>query len=164
MIRAVLVAALLAVYVAGANDPEFTHRGGMVSVLAGAHARLGARAPGSDGRGPTPEDRKVLEAAFAPGELVALEALVVAGLLVLTDRRLFLLRQGATHRPRTGVVSWPIDRALWLRFGPPKGGARRLAIEREGVTASVFVGDGSFPEVAALVGEVRARALGAGRG
>jgi len=164
MIRAVLVAALLAFYVAGANDPEFTHRGGIVTVLAGGHTRLGAREARSNGRGPTPEDRKALEAALEPGELVALEAFVVAGLLVLTDRRLYLLRQGAAHRPRNGVVAWPIDRKLWLRFGPPKGGARRLAIERDGVSASVFVGDAQLTQVAALVGEVRARSLGSGRG
>jgi hypothetical protein len=48
---------------------------------------------------------------------------------------------------------------LTIRFGPVRA-EPGLAIDRDGITASLFVREASFADLAALVGEARARALG----
>jgi hypothetical protein len=83
--------------------------------------------------------------------------LAVGAMLVLTDRRLYLLRQGAAFRPRTGILSWPIDRGLQVRIGPNRHGTRRFSIAREGRNTSLFVTEPSYAELHALATDIRMR-------
>ena len=48
-------------------------------------------------------------------EEVLESATAVGCTLVLTDRRLMLVREGTQHRPRTGVQTWTLDRTLTIR-------------------------------------------------
>ena len=51
-------------------------------------------------------------------ENVDILAPAVGSILVLTDRRLIVLRQGAEFRPRTGIQSFALDRDLEVRIAP----------------------------------------------
>jgi hypothetical protein len=161
MVRTLVVALLLLVYAAGANDPSFDGAGSPIVVLAGAHARNGARQP-------RPADKTALRAALARAlgsdERVDIEALAVGCTLVLTSTRLILVREGASYRPSTGVRSWPLDRLLLLRLEQPHRGSSRLTLGRAAAPTSVFLLADQLPAAQALIGEIRRRVHGpAGR-
>jgi hypothetical protein len=78
--------------------------------------------------------------------------------LVLTDRRLALVRDGASFRPKTGVHSWPVDRDLTLRVSQMHRDTGRLLIEQADRRTSVFVTTAQLPEVRAIIADVRSRA------
>lgn len=73
-----------------------------------------------DGPLPTPDLTEASAAALLdvlePGEGVEQIALAVGCCLVLTERRLLLVREGADHRPKTGIGSWPTDERLRLHL------------------------------------------------
>jgi hypothetical protein len=75
--------------------------------------------------------------------------------IVLTKRRLLLVRERAQHRPRTGIRSWPIDQQLRLELDVGLGETTRLSISREGQAASVFLRTMRIREVRSLVAAVR---------
>jgi hypothetical protein len=102
--------------------------------------------------------RTALAAVLGPAERVDRIVPAVGCALVLTDRRLILVREGAAYRPRTGVRDWPLDRELRIRMAP--GHRDRLMIEREGRTASVFLSRQQVEESIDLVIEVRKRSYG----
>ena len=77
--------------------------------------------------------------------------------LVLTDRRLAVVREGASYRPRTGVRSWALDRSLVLRLAPARRETARLVIERTGRSASVFLTGEHVDEARTLIAEIRSR-------
>lgn len=52
---------------------------------------------------------EALGPALEPDEQVEMTLQAVGCSLVLTDRRLIMVRQGANFRPRTGVTSWQRD-------------------------------------------------------
>ena len=105
-----------------------------------------------------PNTRRALLAALAPGEQIVQSIDVVGSTLVLTDRRLHIVRHGASFRPTTGIRSWTLDRELILRFGPTRRGTTRLEIGRTGRMSGVFVTGEELDAARALVAEARARA------
>jgi hypothetical protein len=99
--------------------------------------------------------RAALAPVLAPTEPITLVAPAVGCTLVLTDRRLVLVRQGVAYRPRSGVRSWPLDRSLTLRPGPPRTTSGQLAIGNGRRRTSVFYSIGQAPAIDTLVAEVR---------
>lgn len=77
--------------------------------------------------------------------------------VVLTDRHLVLIRDGATFRRRTGVRSWPLDGALAVRLTPVRHGAQRLLISGCAESASVFLPGLQVTEARKLAAEVQRR-------
>ena len=92
------------------------------------------------------------------GEQIQRVASTVGCTLVLTDRRLVLIRDGASFRPKSGVHSWPIDRALDLHLTRMRRDTGRLLIRQTDGSLSVFVTVEQLPEVRAIVADVRQRA------
>jgi hypothetical protein len=92
------------------------------------------------------------------GERPQRVAAAVGCTLVLTDRRLVLVRDGASFRPKTGVHSWPVDRDLILRVSRMRRDTGRLLIEQTDRRISVFVTTAQLPEVRAIIADVRTRA------
>lgn len=91
-------------------------------------------------------------------ERVVRVASVVGCTLVLTDRRLVLVRDGASYRPKTGVQSWPVDRHLNLHVTRMRRDTGRLLIGPTDGSVSVFVTNAQLPEVRAIIADVRQRA------
>jgi hypothetical protein len=157
MPRVFVVVLLLGVYFARASDTVFDEVGSPIGLLAGSHARLRAR----KNRPTRPTDADGVEAAMTSildsAERVERVVPAVGCTLVLTDRRLVLVRQGASFRPRSGIQSWPLDRGLTLRLSATRRETTRLAIQGTGRSASVFVTDEQATLARALVAEVRQR-------
>ena len=99
--------------------------------------------------------RTALAAVLGPAERVDRVVPAVGCALVLTDRRLFLVREGAAHRPRSGVRHWPLDRDLRIRMAP--GQQHRVLIERGDRSASVFLTRPQVEDAIDLIIEVRKR-------
>ncbi len=78
------------------------------------------------------------------GVLGALTSL--AGTLVLTDRRLLIVREGRSYRPQSGIRSWAISSAVDLRYGAPRGGMGRLVIGNGKEAISFFVKECDWDE------------------
>jgi hypothetical protein len=102
-------------------------------------------------------DRTALASVLDQGERVELAAAAVGCALVLTDRRLLLIREGASYRPKTGVHAWPLDRGLVIRFAAGRRNAGRLIIDYGGQTTSLFLAVGHTADARALVAETRMR-------
>ena len=157
MIREVIVSLLLGTYVAVAGDPRFDEVRSPNGVPSGSNARNGARQPRST-RGPSPDELRVaLERTLEPAERVDLSARAVGCTLVLTDRRLLLVRDGANYRPSSGIRAWPLDRELVLRLGRAYRQTNRLTIAHVTETASVFLSAEQLPDAQRLIEEVRQR-------
>ncbi len=101
--------------------------------------------------------RAAIAPVLDPTERVALVAPAVGCTLVLTDRKLMLVRDGVSYRPRSGMQSWVLDRSLSLHLAPVRRTTGRLVIERSGRSASVFLTQAQMPDVDALIAEVRRR-------
>ena len=101
--------------------------------------------------------RTALDLVLDPAERVERVMVAVGCTLVLTDRQLVLVRDGAEHRPRSGVRSWPLDRELSLRLASGRQGAGRLVIERAGLSASAFLTVAQVAEAHTLIAETRRR-------
>jgi hypothetical protein len=104
--------------------------------------------------------RSALQSRLGPTERVDLVATAVGCSLVLTDLRLVLVRDGAHYRPRTGIQSWPVDRALNVRIDPARRGTSQLKIERDGGSVSVFITEPQVESISSLVAELRRRTHG----
>jgi hypothetical protein len=92
---------------------------------------------------------------LGPTERMARVVPGVGCTLVLTDRNLMLVRDGASFRPRSGVQAWPLDRGLQLRLGPLRRTTSRLVIEHAGRSASVFLTTDHMSDAESLIAEVR---------
>jgi hypothetical protein len=97
---------------------------------------------------------EAIDAVLDPGESVEFVAPAVGSSLVLTQRRLIVVRDGANFRPRSGVRSFELDPGLSIRVGPAR---RRVIIEAEASTINVFVRSEQLAQAEALVAEVRRR-------
>jgi len=80
-----------------------------------------------------------LQAVLESGERVTHVVAVVGCSLVLTDQHLLIVREGADHRPRSGVQRWRLDRTLTIYATPIVHGTGRIVIARLGKASSVFV-------------------------
>ena len=98
--------------------------------------------------------RVALDGALEPDERVDLVAPAVGSYLVLTDRHLMLVREGANFRPATGIRSYMLDRTLEVRIAPT---TKQVIIEAEGRAISVFIRTEQLLEVEAVVAELRRR-------
>ena len=101
--------------------------------------------------------RAALDPVLESSERVERVVPAVGSSLVLTDRRLLVVREGASYRPRSGVRSWLLDRALTLRLAPARRETARLEIERSGRSASVFLAGEHVEEARTLIAEIRSR-------
>lgn len=95
-----------------------------------------------------------IDQTLEPAERIDLAVPAIGSVLVLTDRRLIVVREGARWRPRSGVRSFAFDPGLEVRIGPAR---KRVIIEWAGETINVFVPSGQLAQVEALLAEVRRR-------
>lgn len=100
------------------------------------------------------DSREVLRQLLEPAERVVRVVIGVGASLVLTDRRLILVREGVTYRPKSGVQTWPLDRTTRVRHTPVRHGTGRLVVDREARATSVFVAADRWPQAEALIGDV----------
>ena len=98
--------------------------------------------------------RKALAAVLDKAESVEFVAPAVGSSLVLTQRRLIVVRDGANFRPKTGVRPFELVPQLSIRIGPNR---RRVEIESEAGTVNVFIRPEQLPQADAFVAEVRRR-------
>jgi len=100
---------------------------------------------------------EVLQATLEPDESITHVVPAIGCALVLTSRRLLVVRDGSAFRPRTGVREWPIGPDLAVAAGLVRQGTGNLVIRWERDITSVFVRAGQWNETLDLVGAVRGR-------
>ena len=98
--------------------------------------------------------REALAAVLDPTEKVELVAPAVGSSLVLTEHRLFVVRDGASFRPKTGVRTFELRTGLTIRIGPAR---KRVIIESAAGTINLFVRSGQIAQAESFVAEVRRR-------
>ena len=98
--------------------------------------------------------RAALAGILGRAEHVEMVVATVGSSLVLTDRRLVVIRDGANFRPTTGVRSFVLDHDLQLRIGPQ---LKRVIIETTGETINLFIRPHQLHAAEALVAETRRR-------
>ena len=91
--------------------------------------------------------RGVLES----GETVLGALTSLAGTLVLTDRRVVIVREGRGYRPLSGIRSWAISNTVDLRYGSPRGGMGRLVVGNGKEAISFFVKECDWDEALRIV-------------
>jgi hypothetical protein len=75
----------------------------------------------------------------------------LAGTLVLTDRRVVIVREGRAYRPRTGIRSWWISSSVDLRCAMPRGGMGRLMVGKGKQAANFFVKSSDWDDALRMV-------------
>jgi len=75
----------------------------------------------------------------------------LAGSLVLTDRRVVIVREGHGYRPQNGIRAWDISSRVGFRYGAPRGGMGRLVLGDGKATTSFFVNATDWTEALRLV-------------
>jgi len=103
--------------------------------------------------------REAIAAVLDPAESVELVAPAVGSSLVLTQRRLMVVRDGASFRPKTGVRTFELGSGIAIRIGPAR---RRVIIESAGKSINLFVRSEQLAQAEAFVAEVRRRIYGDG--
>jgi hypothetical protein len=98
--------------------------------------------------------REATKAVLDPAETVVFVAPAVGSSLVLTQRRLIVVRDGANFRPKSGVRSFELDPGFSVRVGPAR---RRVIIESDAGTINVFLRSEQIAQAEAFVAEVRRR-------
>jgi hypothetical protein len=98
--------------------------------------------------------RGALERALDEDERVDLFASAVGSGLVLTDRRLLVVREGAEFRPRSRIQSFALDRDLEVRIAPTM---KQVTVGSAGRAIVVFIRGEQLADVEALVAELRRR-------
>jgi len=88
---------------------------------------------------------------FRPGEEILGSVSSLAGSLVLTDRRVLILREGRGYRPQSGIRSWDIEPGIVFTVGAPRGGLGRLMIGTGKTATSFFVRTGDWDAALRLV-------------
>jgi len=81
-----------------------------------------------DDKPPSELDLDVLRASLERPERIERVAPAVGCVLVLTDRRLVIVRDGARFRSATALRSWPRDRHLDIKVVSTGEGASRVEI------------------------------------
>jgi len=103
------------------------------------------------------ETAEALQEVLDQGESVIAALPSLGSALVLSDRRLIIIRDGRTFRPRTGVRSWPLDPTLKVELGPLRNGAGSLLIDRERRAISFFVSERDWQDAIWIVDEAQRR-------
>jgi len=98
--------------------------------------------------------RVVLAGALEAEEKVDILAPAVGSVLLLTDRRLIVLRDGAEFRPRTGIQSFPLDSDLEVRIAPT---IKQVTVASSGRAISLFIRREQLTDVEGLIAELRRR-------
>ena len=99
-----------------------------------------------------PKDVAVsLHDVLARGEDVLGSVTSLAGTLVLTDRRVVIVREGRGYRPQSGIRSWDISTDVDFKHGPLRGGMGRLVVGNGKAAASFFVKEVDWAEALRLV-------------
>jgi hypothetical protein len=75
----------------------------------------------------------------------------LAGSLVLTDRRVVIVREGHGYRPQNGIRSWDISSDVGFRYGAPRGGMGLLVLGDGKAATSFFVNESDWTEAMRLV-------------
>lgn len=157
MIREIIASLVVGMSVAGAGNPTVDEVRSPTAVSSALVARQRARQPRPN-RAPSEEDMRIaLDRTLGPGERVEQIARAVGCTLVLTDRRLLLVRDGANYRPTSGVRAWPLDGDLELRVGAAHRETKRVTIAHAADTASVFLSGDQLVDARQLLDEVRRR-------
>jgi hypothetical protein len=94
-----------------------------------------------------------LASSLDPAEKVEMTLPAVGCTLVLTDRQLLMVRQGAHYRPRTGVTSWQRDTLGAHLQGDRRGGLRFVVDSRPRLSA--FIPSNQAHAARALVAAIR---------
>jgi len=105
-------------------------------------------------RGPT---GGMLRAALAPSERLTHAVPAVGCTLVLTTRRLLVIREGSAFRPKSGVRDWPLDPSLDVRTGLVRHRSGSLIIRHGREMTSVFVPSEEWAAAVQLIGALRSR-------
>lgn len=105
-------------------------------------------------------DLAALAAVLEPGERAIRSVAGVGAGMVLTDRRLHLVRSRASIRLVTGIRSWAVDADLRVRVGRKARDSKWLTITRAGQSMTVFLAGADQAELNALLDELPARATG----
>ena len=78
--------------------------------------------------------------------------------LLLTQRRVVIVREGSGFRPRSGIRSWPYDSITGVTLSPPKRGQAQVVI-RTGSAAwqavSMFFAAEQLSDAEDLIQEIR---------
>jgi hypothetical protein len=78
--------------------------------------------------------------------------------LFVTERRLVIVREGAEHRPRTGVRSWPYRAIHEVSLSPLRRGQARIVVRtgpRPEDKVSMFFSEKRWPDAEHAIGEIR---------
>jgi hypothetical protein len=98
--------------------------------------------------------RQAIEAVLDSAESVDFVAPAVGSSLVLTERRLIIVRDGASFRPKSGVRSFELETGLSIRVGPKR---RHVIVESAGHPINLFLRSDQLAQAEAFVAEVRRR-------
>jgi hypothetical protein len=158
MIRTIVVSLLLGVFVVGSGNPAFDEPR-RAKLPVGPATRRATRQSQPKRRPDPNELHLALERALGPGEEVALTAQGVGSTLVLTNKRLLVVREGASFRPSSGIRAWHLDRELRVRLGRAYRQTHRLAIGDASMTASVFISADDAADAQRLIAEARLRSF-----
>ena len=110
----------------------------------------------ASGAAPDSADSR-LRSILAKGEEISHLVPAIGCVIALTPRRLLIVREGSSFRPKTGVREWELDAGLSVRAGMVRQGSGSLVIKWGRNATSVFVRADRWDEAMALVGTVRAR-------
>jgi hypothetical protein len=105
-------------------------------------------------RGPT---GGMLRAALAPTERLTHAVPAIGCTLVLTTRRLLVIRDGSAFRPKSGIRDGPLDPSLDVRTGLIRHRSGSLIIRHGREMTSVFVPSEEWAAAIQLVGALRSR-------
>ena len=114
--------------------------------------------PATPGSGAAPDSADSrLRAILAKGEEISHLVPAIGCVIALTPRRLLIVRDGSSFRPKTGVREWELDAGLSVRAGLVRQGSGSLVIKWGRNATSVFVRADRWDDAMALVGAVRVR-------
>jgi hypothetical protein len=99
----------------------------------------------------------MLDEALDPAERVEDVVRAVGSALVLTDRRLMVIREGGRHRPVSGVRSFALGGDLNVRIGPQR---KRVIIDTAEGTINLFIRSHHLRSTEAFVAKVQTRIFG----
>jgi hypothetical protein len=114
--------------------------------------------PATPANGGEPENADSrLRAVLEKGETIDHLVPAIGCVVALTPRRLLIVREGSSFRPKTGVREWELEPGLAVRAGLVRQGSGSLVIKWGRNATSVFVLADHWDDALALVGTVRAR-------
>jgi hypothetical protein len=105
----------------------------------------------------TLETAEALRDVLEEGESVVAALPSIGSALILTDRRLVIIRDGRSFRPRSGVREWRLGPSLRIQTGPLRNGSGSLLIDRERGATSFFVAERDWHDALWIVDEAERR-------